>query len=140
MEHGTDDYRRNIGGGTTHHTIDFSGERLLLSDLILQRVAARVRELEADVAAHAKGHFFQSPEEQLLYAAQLRGRTERARDRMRSQRVDTEEAGYRALAAFQQNGFFVIVDDRQRSDLEEEILLTPRTTIRFLRLTPLIGG
>jgi hypothetical protein len=34
----------------------------------------------------------------------------------------------------------VIVGDRQVDDLDEELELTPETEIRFLRLTPLVGG
>ena len=55
-------------------------------------------------------------------------------------KVDPEQACYEALADFQQNGFFVIVDGRQRESLEEELLLSPQSEIHFIRLMPLVGG
>jgi hypothetical protein len=55
-------------------------------------------------------------------------------------RLDWEQQAQVAEEAFGRNGFFVIVGDRQVDDLDEELELTPETEIRFLRLTPLVGG
>jgi len=46
----------------------------------------------------------------------------------------------KAVRAFQGNGFLVFVDDRQITDLDETLHLTPQTKITFLKLVPLIGG
>lgn len=46
----------------------------------------------------------------------------------------------RAIQSFQSNGFFVIVDGRQREDLQESLLLRAESSVRFIRLTPLVGG
>jgi hypothetical protein len=54
--------------------------------------------------------------------------------------LDWEEQARVAEEAFARNGFFVLVDDRQVDDLDEELRLTPETEVRFLRLTPLVGG
>ena len=45
-----------------------------------------------------------------------------------------------ALDAFQRNGFFVLVDDRQVEGLDEEIEIRLNTTISFVKLVPLVGG
>ena len=45
-----------------------------------------------------------------------------------------------ALRAFSANRFFLLVDGRQIVDLDAPFPLTPRSTIVFLRLTPLKGG
>jgi hypothetical protein len=58
----------------------------------------------------------------------------------RPRTLDWEEQARVAEEAFARNGFFVIVDDRQVEDLDEELRLTPETEVRFLRLTPLVGG
>lgn len=58
----------------------------------------------------------------------------------RPRTLDWEEQARVAEEAFARNGFFVIVDDRQMNDLDEELRLTPETEVRFVRLTPLVGG
>jgi hypothetical protein len=53
---------------------------------------------------------------------------------------DPESHGYRALRAFQQNAYFVLVDDVQTDDLETTIGVTEKTTVTFVKTTPLVGG
>ncbi len=45
-----------------------------------------------------------------------------------------------ACEAFGKNGFFVLVDGVQKTDLDEAVPLTPDSEIRFLQLVPLVGG
>jgi hypothetical protein len=45
-----------------------------------------------------------------------------------------------ALRAFSANRFFLLVDGRQIIDLDATFLLTPKSSVVFLRLTPLKGG
>jgi hypothetical protein len=45
-----------------------------------------------------------------------------------------------ALHAFSANRFFLLVDRRQIVDLDVPFPLTPKSTVVFLRLTPLKGG
>ena len=45
-----------------------------------------------------------------------------------------------ALAAFQANAFFLLINDRQVTALEQNILITPNTKVAFVKLVPLIGG
>ena len=45
-----------------------------------------------------------------------------------------------ALEAFERNGFFVIVGGRQVESLDEELALGADTDVRFVKLTPLVGG
>ncbi|KAA2243171.1 hypothetical protein F0L74_11695 [Chitinophaga agrisoli] len=45
-----------------------------------------------------------------------------------------------ALKAFDNNGFLLLVDNKQCTDLNDEINLQPDTTISFIKLTPLVGG
>jgi hypothetical protein len=58
----------------------------------------------------------------------------------RPRRVDWEQQAERALDAFTRNGFFVLVGDRQVTDLDEELRLTADSDIRFIRLVQLVGG
>lgn len=59
---------------------------------------------------------------------------------VRPRRVDWERQADRALEAFGRNGFFVLVDDRQVTELDERLALTPDSDIRFVRLVQLVGG
>ena len=54
--------------------------------------------------------------------------------------VDWEKQADRAVQAFGRNGFFVLVDDHQVTDLDEELELTADSDIRFVRLVQLVGG
>jgi hypothetical protein len=45
-----------------------------------------------------------------------------------------------ALQAFSANRFFLLVDRRQIADLDAPFPLTSKSTVVFLRLTPLKGG
>ncbi|MEV6268748.1 hypothetical protein AB0L64_16345 [Kribbella sp. NPDC051936] len=58
----------------------------------------------------------------------------------RLRQLDWERQADRAIEAFGRNGFFVLVDDRQVTELDEELELTADTDIRFVRLVQLVGG
>ncbi|HYI75586.1 MAG TPA: hypothetical protein VEW90_09985 [Gaiellaceae bacterium] len=61
--------------------------------------------------------------------------------RLRTPRlIDWEAQAEVALKAFDQNAFFVIVDGKQVDSLDDELELAVESQIRFLRLTPLVGG
>jgi hypothetical protein len=51
-----------------------------------------------------------------------------------------DEAIETALRAFSANRFFLLVDRRQIVDLDAPFPLTPKSSVVFLRLTPLKGG
>ena len=55
-------------------------------------------------------------------------------------KIDWEAQLEKALDAFQRNGFLLLVDDRQLTDLDEEVVLKPGSQVTFLRLVPLVGG
>ncbi|MGB0522174.1 MAG: hypothetical protein ACPGJS_04400 [Flammeovirgaceae bacterium] len=54
--------------------------------------------------------------------------------------VDAEKQFYVAMEAFQNNGFFVLIDNQQVTDPEEEVIITDHTSVSFIKLTPLVGG
>ncbi|WP_291787790.1 hypothetical protein [Maribacter sp.] len=45
-----------------------------------------------------------------------------------------------ALDAFQKNGYFILIDNKQAEDLEQEVLVSKTTEIAFVKLTQLVGG
>lgn len=54
--------------------------------------------------------------------------------------IDWERQANVAVDAFQKQGFFVFVDGQQVESLEQEVALQANSEVRFLRLTPLVGG
>ena len=58
----------------------------------------------------------------------------------RNAKIDAEKQVYLALAAFQKNGYFVLIDDVQSETLDQVVKIGENTKISFIKLTPLIGG
>jgi hypothetical protein len=54
--------------------------------------------------------------------------------------VDWEKQLATALRAFESNGFFMLVGDRQIAELDEEIEVGPETEVSFVKLVHLVGG
>ncbi len=55
-------------------------------------------------------------------------------------RIDPEAQVQRALEAFGEGGFILLVNDRQVEHLDEMIAVDDTTTATFMRLVPLVGG
>lgn len=54
--------------------------------------------------------------------------------------IDWEAQFRRACEAFETNGFFVLIGDRQAETLDEEFDIGVETEVQFVKLTPLVGG
>ncbi len=101
---------------------------ITLRELIRRRVLAEVCRYNADPAGR-----FQGLVRPLGAEVELNGyRPQRA--------VDGEEQAGIALAAFERNGFFVLLPGGQVEDLDALVDLTDGTEVVFVRLIPLVGG
>jgi hypothetical protein len=105
-------------------------ERLSLREILRRRIYQEVTEHNAGRATGYRPLVRPSQEEQTLNGPRA----------MQPKRVDWESEFDRAARAFQGNGFLVLVDDRQLTDLDEEVDLHHDTRVTFLRLVPLVGG
>jgi hypothetical protein len=109
-------------------TFQFDSTNLTLREIIRLRVqqeVARFNEAEYEVFRGLV-----QPEE-----------SERILNGVRTRPIlDWQKQSAKAIAAFQGNGFLVLLDDRQIVDLDERLDITSRSKITFLRLVPLIGG
>lgn len=56
------------------------------------------------------------------------------------QEFDVTVEAKRALQAFESGRIVMIVDGRQMHYLDDEVVITAETKVKFLRLTPLMGG
>ncbi|MEO1656001.1 MAG: hypothetical protein AAFU64_20845, partial [Bacteroidota bacterium] len=109
--------------------IQIDKERITVQELIRKKVENEVAHYEQRRDAQRQD-YFQATESQL--------------NSKKSQQVfpktDPEKEVYKAWQAFQNNQFFLFVGDEQMETLEQEILLGADTTLRFMQLTPLVGG
>jgi hypothetical protein len=54
--------------------------------------------------------------------------------------IDWEQQFARACEAFEHNGFFLLIGDRQADSLDEFFEVRVDTEVQFVKLTPLVGG
>jgi hypothetical protein len=118
------------GGSVDELTLDILAERLTVRELIRSRVYQEVEDYNRKRPETFRGLVRPTDAEQTLNGVKLR----RGRD------IDCKDQFNKACEAFERNGFFVLVDDRQAESLDEEIELTPATRVRFVKLVPLVGG
>jgi hypothetical protein len=119
-----------------------SGERrpAVTLRLVSEKVSARelVRQrVEHEVAAYNThlGEVYQGLVQPTEAESTLNGY------RMRRPRpLDPQQQVEVAWAAFERNGFVMLVDDRQVESLDDELVLSPGTVISFIKLVPLVGG
>lgn len=110
--------------------IQIEHERISVRDLIALRVTAEVEAYNKKLPEYFSGLIKPTDAEQTLNGFKMKAK----------KRVDPERQVYIALDAFQKNGFFLLVDDTQCVDLDQEVLLNENTSLSFLKLTPLVGG
>lgn len=111
-------------------TVDNLAERMSVREIIRARIWQEVSDQNHREPARNRGPVRPTVTELLLNGAEARPRT----------KVDWEEAFSRACAAFETNGIFVIIGDRQAEFLDEAFDIGVETEIQFVRLVPLVGG
>ncbi|MEM6724054.1 MAG: hypothetical protein AAF598_08450 [Bacteroidota bacterium] len=111
-------------------TLSFQEEYITLKELIEGRVRAEVERFNASGAHRFNGLVQPNGAEVVLNGYELDAH----------RKLDAEKQALTALSAFQQNGFFVIVDDQQVDQLDARITVQPDTSVSFIKLTPLVGG
>ncbi|MFD1872590.1 hypothetical protein [Hymenobacter bucti] len=112
--------------------LEISQEMLTVRELIARRVHDEVAAHNARQTSLFQGLVQPTDSERLLNGSGYRLH--------HAKPIDAEAQVYRALEAFQQNGFFLLVNDRQAETLDEEIWLGAGATASFVKLTPLVGG
>ncbi|MCR5890005.1 hypothetical protein LRS06_19960 [Hymenobacter sp. J193] len=110
--------------------LEITQETLTVRELITQRVHDEVTAYNAQQSGTFQGLVQPTESERTLNGFRLRPH----------QLIDAEQQVYRALEAFQQNRFFVLVNERQAESLDEQVWLGAGATASFIKLTPLVGG
>ena len=120
-------------GKATYETVlELMTEKITVEELIRSRVFQEVREYNMKQPEYFRGLVQPGETEQTLNGYRFRQRQKK--------QIDWEAQFAAALDAFQNNGFFILVDDMQVESLQQEITITPETSVSFLKLVPLVGG
>ena len=110
--------------------LEFASGTIPARELISSRVEEEVRRHNAQVGEIFRGLVQPSDSERLLNGYRLK--TPRA--------VEAAPQIERAFEAFERNGFFLLVDDKQIESLDEPIEIGLHTRVSFVKLVPLVGG
>jgi len=118
------------GGRMNELTLEFLDERITVRELIRSRVYQEVADYNARMPEYFRGLVQPSDAERVLNGYRVRER----------RRLDWEAQFAKAVAAFRGNGFMLLVDDRQVTELDEVVELRHDSEVTFLKLVPLVGG
>jgi hypothetical protein len=111
-------------------TLFFPKKTVTARELIRERVLREVEAYNERLSGVFRGLVTPSEAERVLNGYRMPER----------RAIDAEVQCQLALDAFEQNGFVLLVDDRQAVEWDEEIEIHPGSTVVFLKLTPLVGG
>lgn len=123
--------------GSSYHEVplEFPSERVTVRDLIRERVYQEVQDFNRrqhdDVF---RGLVQPTDAERILNGNRTEYRLKKARQ------IEWKPQFEKAVEAFEQNGFFLLIDDKQPESLDQEFVIGPDTRISFVKLTLLIGG
>jgi hypothetical protein len=111
--------------------LQLESERLTVRELIRARVHQEVRDYNARRATEVfRGLVQPTDAERELNGYRMRT----------ARRIDPEAQTVTALRAFERGNVLLLVDDRQVQELDDEVVLSPGTSVAFLKLVPLVGG
>lgn len=113
-------------------TLDFLDEDITVRELIMRRVQEEVREYNRQAERGGVFTGLVQPSDAEVERNGYRLRTPRE--------ISWERQRDAALQAFQANGFFILVGDRQVESLDERIRIQLGTEVSFVKLVPLVGG
>lgn len=118
------------GKTTNELSLEFLTERIDVRELIRGRVYQEVQDYNREQQQEFRGLVQPTDAEQVLNGFRLR----------KPRQIDWKEQFEKATEAFDAGRIIILVDNRQASSLEEEIVLCPTTDVAFLKLMPLVGG
>jgi hypothetical protein len=118
------------GHKTNTFTLDCLTERMTVRELIRARIYQEVQDYNQNQPEYFRGLVEPTEAERTLNGYKLRKR----------RNIDWQEQYDRALEAFDRNGFFVLVGDKQADRLDDEFEVKADTEVSFVKLVPLVGG
>jgi hypothetical protein len=118
------------GQKTNTFTLDCLTERMTVRELIRARIYQEVQDYNQKEPEYFRGLVEPTNAERVLNGYKLKAK----------RKIDWQEQFKRAAEAFDRNGFFVLVGDKQAESLEQEFDVTVDTEVSFVKLVQLVGG
>ena len=118
------------GQKTNTFTLDCLTERMTVRELIRARIYQEVQDYNQKQPEYFRGLVEPTNAERVLNGYKLKTK----------RKIDWEEQFKRAVEAFERNGFFVLVGNKQAETLDQEFNVKVDTEVSFVRLMPLVGG
>ena len=118
------------GQSIAEYPLDLLTERVTVRELIRSRVYQEVQDYNHRKPETFHGLVQPTDAEETLNGFHLRNHRE----------IDWKKQFDKACDAFERNGFFVLVNDRQPDSLDEELTIDSTDTVTFVKLVPLVGG
>ena len=110
--------------------IEVANELTTVKDIIEGRVTAEVERYNNKSTEYFQGLIQPTDTEKALNGFKFK----------KKRLIDAEKQVYVALNQFQNNGYFVLIDDIQAESLDQEVLVGKETQVSFVKLTALVGG
>ena len=118
------------GQKTNTLTLNCLTEHLTVRELIRARIYQEVQDYNLKQPEYFRGLVEPTNAEKILNGYKLKAKRQ----------IDWEEQYKKALEAFDRNGFFVLVDNRQAESLDQKFQVKVDTEVSFVKLVPLVGG
>ena len=118
------------GQKTNSFTLECLTERMTVRELIRARIYQEVQDYNLKEPEYFRGLVQPTEAERVMNGYKLRAK----------RKIDWQEQYQRAIEAFDRNGFFVLVGDKQAESLDQEFDVEVDTEVSFVRLMPLVGG
>ena len=119
-------------GGKISNSIDvvFASGMVTVKDIIEQRILAEAEAYNNKLPEYFNGLVQPTAAEQTLNGYKLR----------ENRKVDAKKQVHAALRAFENNSYFVLINNIQAESLEQMVVINSKTFISFIKLIPLVGG
>ena len=118
------------GQKTNTFTLDCLTERMTVRELIRARIYQEVQDYNQKQPEYFRGLVQPTEAERVLNGYKVRAK----------RTINWEEQYQHALKAFERNGFFVLVGNKQAESLDQEFEVKVDTEVSFVKLVPLVGG
>src|SRR3954468_20233922 len=118
------------GQKTNTFTLDCLTEHMTVRELIRARIYQEVQDYNQKQPEYFRGLVEPTDAERVLNGYKLKAK----------RTIDWQDQLNRALTAFEKNGFFLLVGDKQAESLEQEFDVKVDTEVSFVKLLPLVGG
>ena len=123
--------------GDVYHEqpLEFPSEHITARELIRERVYQEVQDFNRKQGdAIFRGLVQPTDTERVLNGGPQEYRLKKHRD------IDWKQQFENAITAFSRNGFFILVDNQQVEDLDQQFEISSKTQINYVKLTMRVGG